>query len=161
MFASVATSAEQTHNNPQLRCIHIHQLFRILYTLFRLDTVSIYWWWCINFCRVQGRPVQRPRGLRRGLRQVQVRRPIYIYIYIYVCMYVCMYVCIYIYIIHVYKHSLSLYTYIYIYNMIFPLIIRPVRRGRLRDPELPGLHREREELLRPSPTGYDVVIIVL
>ena len=37
---------------PQLRFIHIHQLFRIQYTLFRLDTVNIYWWWCIKLCRV-------------------------------------------------------------------------------------------------------------
>ena len=35
---------------PQLRFIHIHQLFRILYTLL-VDTVNIYWWWCINSCR--------------------------------------------------------------------------------------------------------------
>ena len=32
--------------------IHIHQLFRIHYTSFWLDTVNIYWWWCINLCRV-------------------------------------------------------------------------------------------------------------
>ena len=37
---------------PQLIFIHIHQLFRILYTLFWLDTANIYWWWCMNFCRV-------------------------------------------------------------------------------------------------------------
>ena len=36
---------------PQLMFIHIHQLFRILYALFELDTVNIYWW-CINSCRV-------------------------------------------------------------------------------------------------------------
>ena len=32
--------------------MHIHQLFRILYTLFVLDTVNVYWWWCIIVCRV-------------------------------------------------------------------------------------------------------------
>ena len=37
---------------PQLIFIHIHQLSRILYTLVQLDTVNIYWWWCINSCRV-------------------------------------------------------------------------------------------------------------
>ena len=38
---------------PQLIFIHIHRLFRILSTLFKLYTVNIYWWWCINYCRVQ------------------------------------------------------------------------------------------------------------
>ena len=38
--------------NPQLTFIHIHQLFRIHYTWFKIDTVNIYWWWCINYCRV-------------------------------------------------------------------------------------------------------------
>ena len=41
---------------PQLVLVHMHQLFRIPYTLFQLelDTVNIYWWWCIKFCRVGG-----------------------------------------------------------------------------------------------------------
>ena len=38
--------------DPQLIFILIHQLSRIQYTLFQLDIVNIYWWWCINFCRV-------------------------------------------------------------------------------------------------------------
>ena len=45
-------SALQTSIIPQLIFIHIHQLFRILYTLFKLDTVNMYWWWCINIWRV-------------------------------------------------------------------------------------------------------------
>ena len=51
--------ADDANNNtmyvytfPQLEFIRIHQLFRIQYTLFQLDTVNIYWWWCINICRV-------------------------------------------------------------------------------------------------------------
>ena len=39
-------------HTPQLRFIHIHQLFIIHYTLFQVDTVNIYWWWCIDYCRV-------------------------------------------------------------------------------------------------------------
>ena len=38
--------------DPQLMFMHIHHLFRILYTLASLGTVNIYWWWCINLCRV-------------------------------------------------------------------------------------------------------------
>ena len=38
--------------NPQLICIHIHQLFRILYTLVSSYTVNFYWWWSIIVCRV-------------------------------------------------------------------------------------------------------------
>ena len=38
--------------SPQLRLIHIRQLFRTQYAVFRLDTGNIYWWWCILFCRV-------------------------------------------------------------------------------------------------------------
>ena len=30
----------------------MHQLFRMLYALVSLDTVNIYWWWCISLCRV-------------------------------------------------------------------------------------------------------------
>ena len=61
---------------PQLIFIHIHQLFRIQYTLVWLDTVNIYWWWCINYFRVtsctQGGPMQffsftvPQRWIRRG-----------------------------------------------------------------------------------------------
>ena len=36
---------------------YLVQLFIILYTLFQLDTANIYWWWCINFCRVSGAPM--------------------------------------------------------------------------------------------------------
>ena len=46
-------SNSRSAGGPQLIFVHIHQLFRILYTLFWLDAVSIYWWWCINYCRVQ------------------------------------------------------------------------------------------------------------
>ena len=42
---------DQWGGHPQLIFIHLHQLFRVLYTLW-LDTVNIYWWWCINLCRV-------------------------------------------------------------------------------------------------------------
>ena len=38
--------------SPQLIFIHIHQLFGLLYTLYQLDTVNIYWLWCINLCRI-------------------------------------------------------------------------------------------------------------
>ena len=38
---------------PQLGLVHIRRLFRVQYTLFKLDTVNIYWWWCISLCRVQ------------------------------------------------------------------------------------------------------------
>ena len=56
--------------SPQLIFIHIHQLFRILYTLFQLDTVNIYWWWCIHFCRVP-RPGDRALvRARRGLHTI-------------------------------------------------------------------------------------------
>ena len=37
---------------PQLRFIHIHQLFRIQYTCFELDTANTDWWICANFCLV-------------------------------------------------------------------------------------------------------------
>ena len=37
---------------PQPRVIHTHQLFRLQYTCFELDTVNIDWWMCINFCLV-------------------------------------------------------------------------------------------------------------
>ena len=37
---------------PQLRCIHLHQLFRIQYTCFELDAVNIDWWMCIHVCRL-------------------------------------------------------------------------------------------------------------
>ena len=37
---------------PQLIFIHIHQLFRMLYTSVSLNTVNVYWWWCMIFCRV-------------------------------------------------------------------------------------------------------------
>ena len=43
--------ASMRDSPPQLIVIHIHLLFRILYTLFRLDTVNIYWWWYVNVCR--------------------------------------------------------------------------------------------------------------
>ena len=56
---------------PRLIFIHIHQLFRIQYTLFHVDTVNIYWWWCINSCRSQVPQVAPTFG------------DIYIYIYIY------------------------------------------------------------------------------
>ena len=50
-------------DSPQLIFIHIHQLVRIQWTLFQLDTVNIYWWWCMNYCRVDrttdGRQVAR------------------------------------------------------------------------------------------------------
>ena len=39
-------------SHPQLRFIHIHQLFRIYYTCFKLDTVNIHWWICLNVCLV-------------------------------------------------------------------------------------------------------------
>ena len=38
--------------DPQLRFIHAHQLFRIPYTCFELDTVKIDWWICTNVCLV-------------------------------------------------------------------------------------------------------------
>ena len=38
--------------NPQLRFIHTHQLFRRQYTWFELETVIIDWWICINVCLV-------------------------------------------------------------------------------------------------------------
>ena len=60
--------AGQRTGAPQLVFIHIHQLFSILYTLFSLDTVNIYWWRCINLCRVgalQGRQAGHVRGHRR------------------------------------------------------------------------------------------------
>ena len=37
---------------PELGFIHIHQLFRILYTCFELDAVNIGWWICIIVCLV-------------------------------------------------------------------------------------------------------------
>ena len=37
-----------------LKTDRIHQLCKIQCTLFRLDTANIYWWWCINLCRVPG-----------------------------------------------------------------------------------------------------------
>ena len=49
---------------PQLIFIHIHQLFGTQYTLFELDTVNIYWWWCINFCRVL---LPSRRGIPRSI----------------------------------------------------------------------------------------------
>ena len=58
---SACSSAELTFDwrfidlLPQLRFINIHQLFRIQYTLFELDTVNIYCWWCISLCRVYTR----------------------------------------------------------------------------------------------------------
>ena len=51
-LSTEATRLPTTQCSPQLIFIHIHQLFRIQYTLFQLDTVNIYWWWCINLCRV-------------------------------------------------------------------------------------------------------------
>ena len=36
----------------QLICIHAHQLFRIQYTCFELDTVNIDWWIRIYVCLV-------------------------------------------------------------------------------------------------------------
>ena len=38
-------------NIPQLIVIHIHQVFRVQYTLVWSDTGNIYWW-CVNLCRV-------------------------------------------------------------------------------------------------------------
>ena len=34
--------------SPQLRSIHVHQLFRIQYTCFELDAVNVGWWICTN-----------------------------------------------------------------------------------------------------------------
>ena len=66
-----------------LICITIYYLlltlrrpWGILYTLFCLDAVNIYWWWCINLCRV-------------------------LEVCIYICVYMCVYIYIYIY-IHIY-----------------------------------------------------------
>ena len=65
-------------SGPQLRFIHIHQLFRIQYTCFQLDTVNSYWWICIIFCRVSGGHRGMEEGekirLREGVR-VSVQRP--------------------------------------------------------------------------------------
>ena len=55
-------TCEQTIDNPQLIFIHIHQLFRTQCTSFLLDTANIYWWWCINFCRVDKRRCAKASG---------------------------------------------------------------------------------------------------
>ena len=63
---------------PQLMFIHMHQSFRVLYTLFKSDTVNIYWWWCIDSCRVLctlRTPVPRLALCVAGCKHV------YIYIY--------------------------------------------------------------------------------
>ena len=40
--------------DPQLRFIHVRQLFRIQHTCFQLDAVNVDWWICINFRLVGG-----------------------------------------------------------------------------------------------------------
>ena len=49
-------------NHPQLRSIHIHQLFRIQYTRFELDTVNIDWWIWKDFCLVNQEPFHQGEG---------------------------------------------------------------------------------------------------
>ena len=43
----------EDRESPQRRFIHMHQLFRIQYTWFELDTVNIDCWIRINFCLVE------------------------------------------------------------------------------------------------------------
>ena len=136
VLAGCASVQPDAAPHPQLISIHIHQSSRIQYTCFKSGTANMYWWICVNICRVP-QPVQEvppegdlrklgqhrlpgpahaavvPDGLRRG-RAVQRTHELGAealrqaeYIYIY------MYIYIYIY-VYVYE-----YTYIYIYICIY------------------------------------------
>ena len=65
-------AAKQTHNNPQLILIHIHQVFRIQYTWFELETLIIDRWICIKVCLVSKRLTKRSheRSCEHCLRDV-------------------------------------------------------------------------------------------
>ena len=82
----------------QLIFVHIHQLFRVLYTTFLLDTVNIYWWWCITLCRVAPEDRTRGDGCPPSRPPSRPKPYMHIYIYIYIHVYVFMY-------IHIYIHT--------------------------------------------------------
>ena len=108
---------------PLSTAIHIHQLFRILYTLFWLDTVNIYWWWCISIWRVPsasrlmyGSYMHAYTSLSLSL---YIPLSLYIYIYImYTCIYTCCYMCVYIH-IHTYATYVMYGFYYQLNNQCF------------------------------------------
>ena len=124
----------------------MHQLFRVLYTLWSLDTANIYWWWCIKGFRV----IMLIRHWIIDLRVIMLLRHISMLIrhckhllsciegppggYVgthhrarnsqkQMCIYIYIYVCIFAYLQLllcklVYCYSCKVYMYIYVYTHI-------------------------------------------